>query len=67
MANYIADFTIRFENLQADFLKVCEKLNMRNMKLPLLNKTKHKHYSKYYNENTREIVAEIFSKDIEIL
>ena len=64
--NYIADFTIRFENLQADFSKVCEKLKFENIKLPLLNKTKHKHYSTYYNEKTRKIVAEKFSKDIEI-
>lgn len=62
---YIADFTIRFENLQSDFTKVCEKLNFQNIELPQKSKTKHTHYSSYYNEETMQMVAEKFAADIE--
>jgi hypothetical protein len=59
------NFIGRFESLQKDFNTVCEKIGIPQKKLAHTNKTTRKHYSEYYNNETIEIVAEKYSKDIE--
>ncbi len=55
---------IRYENLGKDFRKVCKKIGIKAAKLPRYNSSPHKHFTEYYDDESREIVADIFKQDI---
>ena len=62
--NVLTDYIGRFENLQEDFDIICEKIGIPKKQLDWVNKSKHKHYSEYYDDETREIVAKNHKEDI---
>ena len=61
--NSLVDFIGQFENLERDFAKVCERLEIE-MRLPHKNRSSHWAYRDYYNERTCKLVEEAFAPDI---
>ncbi len=62
----IVDYVGKLENIQKDLQKICQKIGMPTPEVPQKNTTNHKHYSSYYNERTKNLIAEHFSEDIEL-
>lgn len=64
----LIEHIIRYEHLEADFEHLCKKLNLPNVKLPHLNKTKNRlPWQEYYDEHLRKIVVEAYKYDFELL
>lgn len=62
----MVDFVGRFETLQTDFEKICERLEISDAKLPHEKKSKVKklHYSEFMNATQKNLVADIYAEDI---
>jgi hypothetical protein len=62
----LVDFIGRFERLQEDWKKICEKLAL-NATLPHANPnlSRKKRYTEYYTNKTRDMIASKFRVDIE--
>jgi hypothetical protein len=59
------DFIGKFENIDADWEYVCNHIGI-DKKLPHSNATEHKPYQEYYTDETKEIIADLYSRDIEL-
>lgn len=64
--NLLVDYVCRFENLQSDFDKVCEKLNFPKTNLKKTNSTDSINYQSFYDEELTAMVREFYLKDFEI-
>jgi hypothetical protein len=60
----LADFVGRFENLAADFARVCARLGLAAV-LPRKNISHHGAYAGYYDDWSRGFVAARYRQDIE--
>ena len=59
------DYVMRFENLADDFRTVCGTLGISPTTLPRYNRSSREHYSKYYDDELRELVCARFAAEIE--
>jgi hypothetical protein len=59
------DFIGRMDNFAADLQYVLGKIGIKEQEIPRRNPSTHAHYSHYYNEQTKAIVAELYKEDIE--
>lgn len=62
----MVNFLGKFENLQEDFAKVCEIIGAKGVVLGHHNKTDHKHYSHYYDDELIDIVRKGAAVDIKL-
>jgi len=61
----MVDFIGKSENIQADFSYICGAIGIENITLDKANVSKRGDYKTYYNEVTRQIVADQYHKDLE--
>lgn len=60
------DFIGRFEKLQEDFDRMCEWKNIPKSKLDTLNASSHTYYADYYDDETKEIIGNLYRDEIEL-
>ena len=60
----LVDYILRFEYLEEMWNKMFKELGYEAPELPKKNTSKHKHYSEYYDDETRKFVGKLFEKDI---
>ena len=66
--NLLVDEVLSFENLKDNvkyFLKK-NKINTWSWRFPHRNKSKHSHYSSYYTEETKKIIAKVYETDFKL-
>ncbi len=61
----LVEFIGRYETISADYARICERIGIE-APLPHLNQSAHKDYRSYYNDHTRDLVAEHFKSDLEL-
>jgi len=63
----VPDYVLRFENLAADYARLCSLIGKSDSTLPHLNATAHLPYAQYFDEPSRELFHQRFRKDIDFL
>jgi sulfotransferase famil protein len=59
------DYIMRFESLADDFRVVCKAIGISPPTLPQYNRSRRDHYSKYYDDELRELVRSRFAAEID--
>lgn len=59
------DFIGRFERFDEDLRLVLQVLGLDDVAIPHKNASAHPHYSRYYSEKTKKIIAKKYKADIE--
>jgi hypothetical protein len=60
----VVDFIGRFENIDEDFGVVCKKIGIPSVNLPLLNTSHHQPYWEYYDDESQEMIARKYNREI---
>jgi hypothetical protein len=65
----VVDFIGRYERLGEDFVTACERIGIAPRALPHERRAtdRKKDYRSYYSDETAELVARHFARDIELL
>ena len=58
------DFVIRYEQLDADFKKVCERLGIPPVDLPVRNRSGRAEAASYYDRGLKDFIAERFADEV---
>lgn len=65
--NILADYVGRFEDIDQCYNYIGKRLGIdAERKIPKVNMSKHSSYQTYYDKQTRDIVQNIYERDIEI-
>lgn len=59
------NFIGRLENFNEDLKFLLSVIGLKDQEIPHKNRSEHKHYSTYYTERTKEIIAQKYKEDIE--
>jgi hypothetical protein len=62
--NLLVDYIGRFEKLEIDFARICDRLGLPEIGLPHYRKSSHRDYRHYYDEQARDIIAAHYRNDI---
>jgi len=62
----VVDYLIRFESLQDGFDEVCRMIGKPRRILPHVNQTQHDHYTRYFDDECRELFRRRFARDVEL-
>lgn len=60
--NYIG----RFERLGEDWKEVCDLMCIKYEPLPVVNRSQHFHYSRYYTAESKRVVSKFYEQEIEL-
>ena len=60
----LVDFIGKYESLDGDFEKIGDRLGLK-VKLPKTNLSRHEDYRKYYDEELKKTVRDVYRKDFE--
>ena len=61
----VVDYVARFENLKEEWEKICDTIGCK-LDLPHAKKTNHNHYSFYYDEETKDLIRNLYVEDVEV-
>ena len=62
--NLLVDHIGRYENLDKDFGEICSLCNIERATLPRTNSSSMRHYSEYYDRETRAFVQTLCDREI---
>jgi hypothetical protein len=63
----LTDYLGRYEDLQYAFDYICSRTGMPSTQLKKINRSERADFNTYYNDELRQIVAEIYHKDLQLL